>query len=245
MPLLGPENVDEIYAARADEVTSSRPVLTGDVFREIVIPGVGVDHTHAMVISHPCNMRAGPHLRERIQMIPIVSHDEVPLDGWLTGHVRYFMLPESGLSIGSCAARFDETGMVPSSDLTPERRAICLSERGILLLLHRLIYSQSRADIDLERLEKAVAHVLAEAELLEEWNEKLLPARRMTESDLVRALAIEAQKFDQFMEATANPSLREQLKDQHRRPSVRREARREMATRLEDQGSTPMIPPVT
>ena len=106
-------------------------------------------------------------------MLPIVEYQEVPLAEWRTGsHARVFLLPESDLLLAPSAARFDETGMVEAIELTHERRTLCLSERGILLLLQRQVYAQNRADIRLDVFERANGHVLAEVELLEEWTER-------------------------------------------------------------------------
>jgi len=141
-----------------------------------------------------------------------------------------FLLPESQLHDESCAARFDDTGMVPSGELTPERRRLCLSERGVLLLLQRLVFSLCRADIPIEQFERAVAHVLAEAELLEEWNERLVPVRG---GDLTAGLAAEATAFDEFMKTVdGDTDLRNQLRESHRVPNVRRLVRQEIARRL-------------
>ena len=227
-----PATSDELYLARGDEVEPFRPVLTGDVFSEITIPGVGIEHALSMVISHPCNMRTGDQLRERIQMLPIVTYQEVPLNEWVNGsHARVFLLPDSQLLEASCAARFDETGMVESVELRQDRRRLCLSERGILLLLQRLVYSQCRADIPIEHFDRAIAHVLAEAELLEEWNERLVPAH--AGNDRAAALVDEATAFDALMKAQeAGMTLREQLRDAHRRPNVRRLVRQEIERRL-------------
>jgi len=228
-----PASADELYLARGDEVEPFRPVLTGDVFSGITIPGV-LEHELAMVISHPCNMRAGDRLRERIQMLPIVGYQEIPLEDWSTGsHARIFSLPESQLLDGPCAARFDETGMIASVELTPERRRLCLSERGILLLLQRLVYSMCRADIPVELFDKAVGHVLAEAELLQEWNEALIPPRTESGDGLVPALAAEATAFDEHMKTeVSGASLRDQLRDPYQRAAVRRAVRAEITRRL-------------
>jgi hypothetical protein len=227
-----PASPDELYLARGDEVEPFRPILTGDVFSGITIPGV-LGHDLAMVISHPCNMRVGDRLRERIQMLPIVGYQEVPLEDWTTGgHARVFSLPESQLLDGPCAARFDETGMIASVELTPERRRMCLSERGILLLLQRLVYSLCRADISGQLFDKAVGHVLAEAELLQEWNETLIPARTESGEALVPALATEAAAFDEYMKTEASgATLRNQLRDPYQRAAVRRAVRAEIARR--------------
>jgi hypothetical protein len=74
-----PATADELYLARNEEVEPYRPILTGDVFTEITIPGVAIPHELGMVISHPCNMRVGDRLRENIQMLPIVEYQDVPL----------------------------------------------------------------------------------------------------------------------------------------------------------------------
>ncbi len=119
--------------------------------------------------------------------------------------------------------------MVSSGELTPDRRRLCLSERGILLLLQRLVFSLCRADIPIEQFDRAIAHVLAEAELLEEWNERLVPARG---GDLVAGLAAEATAFDEFMKtAEDGTDLRGQLRESHRVPNVRRLVRQEIARR--------------
>lgn len=226
-----PTTADELYLARNEEVEPYRPILTGDVFTEITIPGVAIPHELGMVISHPCNMRVGDRLRENIQMLPIVEYQDVPLEQWVTGgHARVFLLPDSQLLDRPCAARFDETGMVPSQELTHDRRRMCLSERGILLLLQRLVFSLCRADIPIAQFERAVAHVLAEAELLEEWNERLAPAHG---ADVAAALAAEATAFDEFMKTMEGELvLRSQLREPHRVPNVRRLVRQEIGRRL-------------
>jgi hypothetical protein len=227
-----PASADDLYLARGEEVDDFRPVLTGDVFGEVTIPGV-LDHELAMVISHPCNMRAGDRLRDRIQMLPVVPYQEIPLEEWTTGsHARVFSLPESRLLDGSCAARFDETGMVESVELLPERRRSCLSEEGILLLLQRMVFSQCRADIALPVFEKAVGHVLSEAELLEDWNRALVPLRTANGEDSMLALAAEATAFDEFLGADrGGTTLRDQLRDEYQRASVRRDVRAEIDRR--------------
>jgi len=224
-----PKTPDELYLERGADVGPYRPVLTGDVFADVAIPGVGVAHSLAMVISHPCNMRVGDRLRDRIQMLPIVDYQDVPLADWSTGaHARVFMLPECQLQEASCAARFDETGMVASGELTPSRRRLALSERGVLMLLQRQVFSQCRVDVPIEHFDKAVAHVLAEAELLEEWNEALVTDAEGDE--LVAELATQAKQFDDFMGTTeAGVILRDQLKEAHRRSNVRRLVRDELA----------------
>ncbi len=234
--LAAPGSIEEIYLGRDGDLEPFRPTLTGDVFRDITIPGVGIAHTFAAVVAHPCNMRgAGGQLLDRIEMCPVTSYQDVPLDQWPNGHFKVFPLPAFGAGFDNAAVRFEETGMVPTRELQLGQRVASLAERGILILLQRLIFRKSRADIALATLEQACAHVLAEAELLEEWNETLVEPRVQTGEDLDTVLAEEAQQFDQFLSATpraGEPSRRESLKDQHRRPNVRREVREELRLRL-------------
>jgi hypothetical protein len=176
-------------------------------------------------------MRAGPTLREAVKALPVTTYENVPFERWPTSHYRVFPLPDLAGDGQSYAAYFDWVGMVSSSELLHGRRVACLSERGILLLQQRFTFSDTRAVIGLDTLETAAAAVLAEAELLEEWNERLLPA---SESDDATVLAAEAEAFDRFLATRGEVGLthREMLKDQHRRPSVRRSVRDEIERRL-------------
>lgn len=225
-----PSSCDELYLARMGEVQPFRPILQGDIFREVTIPGVALAHELVMVISHPCSMRAGPALREAIKAVPVTEYEEVPLSRWPDSHYRVFPLPDLVGSIGHHAARFDWIGMVASSELRHERRIACLSERGMLLLQQRFTFSDTRAVIGLDTLETATASVLEEVELLEEWNEQLVPLHA---SDVETALADEASAFDQFLQTEVEPglTLRAMLREQHRRAAVRRSVREEIARR--------------
>lgn len=236
--LAAPGSIEEIYLGRDGDLEPFRPILTGDVFRDITIPGVGIDHVFAAVVSHPCNMRgAAGQLLERIEMCPVTTYQDIPLDQWPDGHFKVFPLPSFGSGFKAAAVRFEETGMVPKGELQLGRRVASLTERGTLILLQRLIFRKSRADVALATLERACAHVLAEAELLEEWNETIVSRRAEIGEDLEDALAEEAQRFDEFLGTTpriGEPSRRDSLTDQHRRPNVRREVRDELRRRLVD-----------
>jgi hypothetical protein len=67
--------------------------------------------------------------------------------------------------------------MVTSTELTFDRRVAILSETGLLVLQQRYVHHLTRAVMQLERLERACGHVLAEAELQEEWCSELVPQR--------------------------------------------------------------------
>jgi hypothetical protein len=232
-----PESEDDLYLARGDEVEPYRPLLQGDVFSEVFIPGVEIVHEFAVVASHPCSMRRGAVLRERLQLLPVTTYPHVPLDDWPVGHFRVFPLPslDPARSGHHFAAIYEEVGMVRSSELTPHRRVATLTERGILLFQQRQIFNGSRADISLSTLAKASAAVLAEAELLEDWNAALAAARCEAGEDLLDVLPDEAAAFDAFLSAPASAgseSLRDMLRTEHLRPAVRRAVRAEIARRV-------------
>jgi hypothetical protein len=165
-------------------------------------------------------------------MIPVNAHEHVPFDRW-DRVVRFFPLPDMLGDGRNFAARFDEIGMVDSSQLAIETRASTLTERGILMLQQRWVFSDTRTELKMETLEEASAAVLAEAELLEDWNGSLVVANGLTGDDLERALGAQAALFDEFMSGVheGGDTRRSVLKDQHRRPSVRRAVRDEIGRR--------------
>lgn len=228
--LAKPESEDALYLARGADVEPFRPVLQGDVFRDVVIPGVVVEHDHAMVIAHPCSMRKGAALLPRIQMIPVTRYQNVPFHRWPDSHLRVLPLPAVSAG-GHSAALFEETGMVESTELTFERRIAVLSETGVLLLQQRYVHSLTRAVMQLERLERACGHVLAEAELQEDWCSELVPGRIENGEPAADALAAETEAFHAFVTAKEgnDPSIQEMLEEPVRRGDARRRVREEIA----------------
>ena len=227
--LTRPGSIDEIYLERGD-VSPHRPVLQGDVFKGIVIPGVGLEHDLIAVAMHPCTMRRGPHLVDRVKAHPVTAHENVDLERWGDSYFRVYPLPE--LRDGqNCAVRFDEVGMIPALELRRERRVATLSDRGILLFQQRQVFADTRAVISIETLGLASAAVLAEAELLEEWNEHLVTDSENDE--LEAALRHQAVEFDTYLGATTEKTtLREMLRDEHSRSAVRKAVRAEVRRRV-------------
>lgn len=210
-------------------------MLQGDVFSGVAVPNVGVKHQHAMIIAHPCTMRQGPALKPRIKMIPVTRYDHVPLDR-CDRVVRFFPLPDLLGDGADYAARFDEIGMVSNDELRVTRRVSTFTERGIVILQQRYVFSDTRAEIDLATLQTASAAVLAEAELLEEWNERLALRGDPQGDALIERLDAEAHAFDEYLGGAGEDAVtrRELLKDQARHASVRRAVREEIARRSEE-----------
>jgi hypothetical protein len=220
-----PAEIDDLYLARGSEVSPYRPILPGDIFSHVEIGGLGPQDL-VIVVSHPCTMRAGAKLKSRLQAARVRNDDQtVSLDDWKKGHFRVMPLPELIADLGHFSAVLEEIGIVQSDELKLDQRKACLSEPGIYLLQQRQIFCQSRARIGLDTLAGASQHVLEEADLLEEWSEKLAVD---TSDD---ALVAAAEEFDSFLGEPAAASLRSKLELPHERPGVRRAVRTEIEVR--------------
>lgn len=227
-----PRSADELYLARGGEVSSYRPVITGDVFEGVTIPGSDGDAGLAMVLAHPCSMRRGAHLRSHVQMAPVRRSAPIGLEGW-DGNYGVMPLPElQRAGEMSYRAFFEEAGRVPTGLLSPdapERRVACLSTQGILLLLQRLTFNMTRVAIDLDTLLQSIDYVLEEVDLLEEWMRNRLVLR--AGDDPGAAIRREEQEFDAVLsQAVDGSTLRDGLRDPKSRAAVRRAVRAAWAT---------------
>jgi hypothetical protein len=222
-----------MYLARGDEVDSYRPICQGDVFCDVEIPGVG-ERSEAMVLSHPCAMRAGPRLRAKVTVVPVLEHSSVALEDWRTGQFRVMPLPHLEPDGDRArAAKLEEPMTISSELLELECRSAILSDGGIVLLQQRYIHNHSRAVIPLEHLHAASAAVLDEVELQESWNVALVKPAVDAGGDLTTLLEQEASAFDDLMRSSPEdgPSLRERLKRPAARASVRRAVHAAIAER--------------
>jgi hypothetical protein len=218
-----PASADEIYLARAGDVDPYRPVCQGDVFADVEIPGRD-GLTLAMVLSHPCAMRAGPRLRARITVAPIREHQAVPLTVWSNGHLRIMPLPTLRQDDGQYAANLEEPATINAASLALENRVASLSDKGIVLLQQRYIHNHSRASIPLNLLYEVSAAVLEELELQESWNLALVKPAVEDGADLHESLEQQAEAFDQLLLTTDGDerTLRDLLHTPSERAQVRR-----------------------
>lgn len=227
-----PSSEEDFYLARGEDVEPYRPILQGDVFAGVEVPNVEVPHTMAMVIAHPCSMRMGGKLQPLVKAIPVIPYQYVPFDAWPTGHFR--VCPLQNLVLDGChyAARLDRVGMVKATDLAVVNRTALLTEKGVMLLQQRNFFNDSRTDIRLDTLKNACNDVLTEAELQEEWNERLAPLRIAQGVELQAALDAEADEFDSFLNTMqSDQRLRDLMKNDLTLPEVRRRVRQEIARR--------------
>jgi hypothetical protein len=141
-------------------VSYARPIIQGDIFEQVVVPGLGDEPRTVQVVMHPCSMRRGAAMVSRIQVAPIESYDKV---GDWNQHVRVMPLPDLNGDGKHFAAKFVDKTAVPTSELTLNKRVASLSQKGILVLQQRIVMDDSRVDIDVSVFRAQSAPVLAEA----------------------------------------------------------------------------------
>lgn len=220
-----PSAPDELYRYRGDDVPSARPILQGDVFGGVEIPGLDDGEGLAMIVTHACSMRGGPLLRARLLVARISERSQAIRLPW-TGNYRYMPLP--GLIPGEekhWALTFEDMGTVPTATLDRSRRIACLDDRGLLLLQQRQAHHFTRVAVETAVLYEVTGGVLVEVELLEAWREAALDDA--SDDDWDQRAAEEDKAFDSFVS-----SRRQDLLDSTRWAALRRVVHQEIARRF-------------
>lgn len=214
-------SADDLYLARGREVNLRRPLLTGDVFKEVEIPGVG-DEELAVLCAHPCSMR-GLHaqLADRVLVGAVRDHAPVRREEWMKGFFDRMPLPELLASGELHVAHLDLVGRARTKDLGVGRRVACLSNFGINLLQQRFVWHLTRCAVETFKFHEACSHALAEVDLLEDWNDILCEAGLAEPDALTR--------FDSFIRdrREGGRTRQDDLRDPQRRASVRSACRTE------------------
>jgi len=221
-PIEAPASSDRLYLVRGVDVDPYRPIVSGDVFNGRN-ESLEAEHDMLMVVSHPCSMRAGAHLRPRLQVAPVVAHRKLSVDEWRTGSYKVMPLPDLR-DDASFAASFDLNAPIKTEELDLAERVCCLSEYGILVLYQRHIRHLTRLEVGVRNLEPVTRAVLTEIELQDEWNQGLARPRVEASEELETVLREEENAFDTFMgsEGTGGLTLREELANPYLHASVRR-----------------------
>lgn len=181
---------DDLFEERG-AVSFSRPILQGDIFEGVVLPGFGDEPRRVQIVTHPCSMRRGPVINERIQVAPVDTYQEV--SDW-NGHGRVLPLPDL-LNDGMWhATKFVDLTAVAASELTPERRIASLSHPGIHVLQQRLVWHNTRLTLDLANFREQSAPILAEAEMQELWIDTVL-GEDARDADSVDAAGVDFQTW--------------------------------------------------
>jgi hypothetical protein len=218
---------DALYDERGS-VSWARPLLQGDVFEGVVLPGFGEGPIKVQVVSHPCAMRRGPALTPRITVAPVEPHPEVTGREW-DGNLR--VMPLAGLVNGEhFATKFVDVTAAPTPLLTRARRIATLSHQGIYVLQQRLIKHYTRVEMPLELLRRESAAVLTEADLQLEWLEEVLSNDELAEEAGIEG---EVTVFEDWLDQ-GSPTRRELLRQETRHSDVRRQARLAARVRARD-----------
>lgn len=223
--LESPQTAEELYRYQAPDVPRSRPVMQGDVFDGVEIPGLEDGPGLAMVLTHACSMRQGAQLRARLLMGRVRLRPQAIPIPW-KGHFQFFPLP--GLRPISPddhhVLALDELGTVATSGLDVAARTACLDDFGIALLNQRHAHYFTRYAVETAVLHEQSANVLAEVELLESW---IGAAVSDDVENWEARVEAENAAFDGFL----GPH-REDLKEPSRRAAVRRLLNEEIRRRF-------------
>lgn len=200
---------NHLYRARGDEVEPNRPLFTGDVLDDVPIPGVQ-DAGRAIVVAHPCAMRAGPTLAERVLVAAVEPAGATNPNQWASGFFDRMPLPE--LRGDFHVAWLDRVGRAATADLLSTTRVACLTPVGVNLLQQRLVFHMTRFSIPTSQLWEAFGNTYEEADMLEEWLEDVDDVGQQTAA------------FEAWIRE-GEPSRQIRLRDPQQRASVRAEMR--------------------
>lgn len=212
-------------------VSRARPLLQGDVFDDVVLPGFGDEPTKVQIVAHPCAMRRGATMTPRITVAPVEPYQLVTGNAW-QGHPRVMPLAKL-VEEESFATKFVDVTACPVELLTRDRRIATLSHNGIYVLQQRLIKHYTRTEMPLELLRSESAPVLTEADLLWDWLERVLNDAEIGDD---AALDAEAAVFEEWIRK-GSPSPQMRLRTEIHHTDVRREAQRAAAERALTRGT--------
>lgn len=249
--LEAPRHVQDLYRATGNEVEPYRPIMQGDIFRNVQIPGIEQDASKlCCVMSHPCTMRRGASLETHLTVARVGSYQDVNLDQWSSGFFKVMPLPELPVESGVPQAVFlDEIGRIASSDLHLPNRLACLSEEGTALLQQRFVFANTRTVVPTHRLVQACRGEFDEADQIEEWCTQVLdpvwgddvPAREFNalspDHPIFDAIEAEVEHFHDELtkprtltEAASGYEVTYSLQEDLHNPTRRRKAQQFIAT---------------
>lgn len=225
-----PADPEELYRDRGD-VPVTVPLMQGDVFDGIVVPGLSADPITVQVLLHPCSMRNGATLRYRIAVAPVgvlpggySSKAAAAQRLWATKHVNRMLLPELRGDTTAYAADFLDTAPVAVSDLVLGQRIATLSNAGVVLLQQRMVYSFTRTHPLKQDFELALEPIFTELEMQESWVERACSVTTAPE-DLQAAITDfhawlddnDGERRQRLSVSTAHSALRRELAEELRR----------------------------
>jgi len=226
--------VDEFYEYRGEPGADDAPpiwipVQQGDVFRGVRVPGIDppdAEDTLAMVFMHPCVMRKGAVLADRITVFKVSQETmkDRPFERF-AGNYSAIPLPDllgqgRGVHLGS----FQSVGTVAGESLDRADRVMTLTKEGRLLLQQRAVHHFTRHVPPLHDLRNGTRGVEREVELLTDWCEAACDSKGET-----AVVVTEAEKeFDEYL---SSEGRRERLHDDDSTNEIVAETHREFKVR--------------
>lgn len=208
---------DDLYDERGD-VSWSRPIFQGDVFDRIPLADFDDKPHLVQVLTHPCSMRRGAKLTERLQVAPVLTCR--PEKDW-SKRFKVMPLPNLRESEDCYCADFTESTSVRTSRLQLGLRVATLSHSGIYVLQRRLVYYMTRVRVPREDFIKQARPNIHELELQTEWMDNYLGDREPT----VELVNEGEQAFHRWLDDTG----RERLDDEAQHAQMRRDLREHWA----------------
>jgi hypothetical protein len=189
-----------------------RPLFTGDVLRR---PGDEL----VMTVHHPCAMRRGADLVERVLVVGVAAAGSPPPKLW-TGSYRAMFLPDLFGDGSDFVADLDDIDMMSPADIAASTRAVILSPVGVNLLMQRWINHTSRVVVPTPTINTMIAGQYDEADLVAEAVGELVSMG----AGAAPAQAQVARWLD--VPPAGEEALRRRLSDPQQRSTVRRTMRR-------------------
>ena len=150
------------------------PYNQGDIFAGVSLPGIesDSDDNFAMLFMHPCTMREGVRLTQRVTMVQVRrKHATKVLD-----EPRYWkspkVMPLPDLPGGGVSTHFADFMLISTVDSTViprDARVAQLSALGRHHMLQRIIFHLTRSAPSIDTIESSVLRVQAELALQADW----------------------------------------------------------------------------
>ena len=240
-PLLPPDELFDYRQGSEDGVPFWLPYSQGDVFDQVVMPGIGNNEPGlAMLFMHPCTMREGARLREAVTSVRVTFHDSrvLPKPGTWANRNKLMPLPDLfGSGEGTYVADFMLLGTVPSTSLERARRVSQLSAEGRLILQQRLIFHLTRHAPSVDVLQEASHGLELELQAQTDWMEEAFKRSLLRSPEDVEQQEV---AFDDYMgqpmdstdsDAEVRPvSRRALLAHAREAPTVVRDVQRKIKT---------------
>jgi hypothetical protein len=118
---------DDLYRARGENLNQNRPLFTGDVFRDVTIPGCQ-ETGLGIIVAHPCSFRVGEgKLTDRALAAVVRESQREGRNAWTRGFFDRMPLPDLD-GCGFWVAYLDEIGRAETDRLYRGQRVACLSQ---------------------------------------------------------------------------------------------------------------------